>query len=86
VRSTSHRAGQDESNEGVSGVKSKSIWLSSLLIPVGVVIVVGVCITAIGEFYLSLGDDALFAALPLMFIVVIIAAVLASRTEADTNA
>jgi hypothetical protein len=60
--------------------------LSSLLIPVCVAIVVGVCIVAIGEFYLSLGENALFAALPLMFIVVFVAAVLASRSESDTKA
>lgn len=84
VRSTSHRASRDDSNEGVSGVKK--IWAESLLIPVCVTIVVGICITAIGEFYLALGDNALFAALPLMFIVVIVAAILASRTETDTNA
>ena len=64
----------------------KNIWLSSLLIPVCVAIVVGICITAIGEFYLALGDNAIYAALPLMFIIVIVAAVLASRTESDTKA
>jgi hypothetical protein len=84
VRSTSHRASQDESNEGVSGVKK--IWAESFLIPVCVVIVVAIGLTAVGEFYLALGDNALFAALPLMFIVVIIAAILASRTETDTKA
>lgn len=84
VRSTSRRAGQDEANEGVSGVKK--IWAESLLIPVCVAIVVGICIVGVGEFYLAFGEDAIFAALPLMFIVVIVAAVLAQRTETDTKA
>lgn len=64
----------------------KNIWASSLLIPVCVTIVVAIGITAIGEFYLALGDNAIFAALPLMFIIVIVAALLASRTESDTKA
>jgi hypothetical protein len=64
----------------------KNIWLSSLLIPVCVALVVGVCIVGIGEFYLALGDAALFAALSFMFIIVIIAAILASRTESDSKA
>jgi hypothetical protein len=84
VRSTSHCADQNGSNEGVSGVKK--IWLPSLLIPVCVAIVVAICITVVGEFYLALGEDAIFAALPLMFIIVIVAAVLANRTESDSKA
>jgi len=64
----------------------KSIWLSSLLLPVCVAIVVGACIVGIGELYLALGDAAIFAALPLMFIIVIVAAILAQRTETDTKA
>jgi hypothetical protein len=72
--------------ERMKGFSVKSTWLSSLLIPVCVAIVVGACIVGIGEFYLALGDSALFAALPLMFIIVIVAAVLASRTEPNTKA
>jgi hypothetical protein len=61
----------------------KSIWAQSLLIPVCVAAVVAVGIVGIGEIYLALGDAAIFAALPLMFIIVIVAAVLAHRTETD---
>ena len=64
----------------------KSIWTQSLLIPVCVAIVVAVAIVAIGEIYLALGDGAIFLALPLMFAIVIVAAVLAHRTETDGKA
>ena len=64
----------------------KSIWAQSILIPVCVAVVVAAGIVGIGEFYLALGDAAIFAALPLMFIIVIVAALLAHRTETDGKA
>ncbi|HEX3723002.1 MAG TPA: hypothetical protein VHV31_09435 [Nitrolancea sp.] len=63
----------------------KSIWAQSILIPICVALVVGVCIVAVGEIYLALGEGAIFLALPLMFIIVIVAALLTKRTETETN-
>ena len=64
----------------------KSIWAQSFLIPVCIAIVVAVAIVAIGEIYLALGEAAIFLALPLMFAIVIVAAILAHRTETDGKA
>jgi len=70
--------------EGESRVKN--IWAQSLLIPVCVAIVVAIGIVGIGETYLALGDGAIFLALPLMFIIMIVAALLTKRTETDGEA
>ncbi len=54
----------------------KSIWGQSIAIPIGVAIVVGAFIVAIGEAYLALGDSAIFLAAVLMFGIVAAAAIL----------
>lgn len=63
----------------------KSIWAQSILIPICVAVVVGVCIVGVGEIYLALGDGAIFLALPLMFIIVIVAALLTKRSETNSK-
>ncbi len=58
-----------------------SIWGQAIAIPIGVAVVVGAFIVAIGESYLSLGDSAIILAVVLMFGIVAAAAFFSSQSE-----
>ena len=59
----------------------KSIWRQSIVIPIAVAIVLAACIVAIGESYLSLGNAAIYLAMGLMLIIVIVAAYASGQSE-----
>ena len=60
-----------------------SIWRQSFFIPIGVAIVVGAAIVAIGEAYLSVGESAIYIAIVLMFGITVVAAYFTRETETE---
>jgi len=64
----------------------KNIWSQSIAIPIGVAIVVGAAIVAIGKSYLALGDNAIYLASLLMFGIIIIAALYSRQAEREPEA
>ncbi len=61
------------------------IWEQSVTIPIAVAIVVAACIVGIGEAYLALGTAAIYLAMGLMFIIVVVAAYLSRLAERQTE-
>ncbi len=60
-----------------------SIWRQSFFIPIGVALVVGAAIVAIGEAYLSVGESAIYIAIVLMFGITVVAAYFTRETETE---
>ncbi len=60
-----------------------SIWRQSFFIPIGVALVVGAAIVAIGEAYLSVGESAIYIAIVLMFVITVAAAYFTRETEIE---
>ena len=61
----------------------KNIWSQSIVIPIGVAIVVGAAIVAIGEAYLSVGESAIYMAVFLMFVITVAAAYFSRQAERE---